>query len=130
MKNLIYKIFKVILYFLLVVFALASILPYFLPVNNYETDENNPPFSNSKFIKIDNKNWHYRIFENKDSLTGTLVFIHGFSGSTFSWRKQEMLMDLGYRIISVDLPAFGYSEKNKNAFNHSPPLSFHIYHSQ
>jgi len=120
MKRKILKFLKLTCYVLLSLFVLLSILPYFFPVNQAKVDTKNPPFTESKFLNLDGKRWHYRQFEPKDSAKGTMVLIHGFSGSTFSWRKnQQVFANSGYRVITVDLPAFGFSEKDKNAFDHS-----------
>ena len=120
MKRKILKFLKISFFILAAFFVLVSILPYLLPVNQHKVDTKKPPFAESKFLKIDGKSWHYRVFEPKDSIRGTMLLVHGFSGSTFSWRKnQEVFADSGYRVISVDLPAFGFSEKENNAFDHS-----------
>jgi pimeloyl-ACP methyl ester carboxylesterase len=120
MKRKILKFLKISCYLIAILFVLLSILPYLLPVNQLKVDLKNPPFAESKFLKIDKRQWHYRRFEPKDSVKGTMLLIHGFSGSTFSWRKnQEVFADSGYRVISIDLPSFGYSEKDRNAFDHS-----------
>jgi pimeloyl-ACP methyl ester carboxylesterase len=120
MKRKILKFLKISCYLIAILFVLLSILPYLLPVNQFKVDFKNPPFTESKFIKIDGRLWHYRKFEPIDSIKGTMVLIHGFSGSTFSWRKnQEVFADSGYRVISIDLPSFGFSEKDRNSFDHS-----------
>lgn len=120
MKRKILKFLKISLYLFFALFIILSILPYLLTVNQLKVDLKNPPFAESKFIKIDEKQWHYRRFEPKDTVKGTMLLIHGFSGSTFSWRKnQEVFADSGYRVISIDLPSFGFSEKDRNAFDHS-----------
>ncbi len=41
---------------------------------------------------------------------GSLLFVHGLGGSTFSWRKTApYLADAGYEVYAVDLPGFGKS---------------------
>lgn len=41
-----------------------------------------------------------------------LVLVHGFGGSTFSWRSVVApLAALGYRVVALDLANFGLSEK-------------------
>jgi len=107
--------------FIGILFLILSILPYILPVNKQQVDTNKPPFEESRFTKIDEKLWHYRVFEPDTPQKGNIVLIHGFSGSTFSWRNnQQVFADSGYRVIVIDLPAFGFSEKNHNNFDHSP----------
>lgn len=72
------------------------------------------PYLNSHFTRVDSVEFHYRIW--KDSLAapkGKVVLIHGFMGSTFSWRENtDTLVKAGYKVIAVDLPGFGYSDRN------------------
>ena len=78
------------------------------------------PFKNSYFATIDSAMIHYRIWTTKvKPAKGKLVFIHGFMGSTFSFRKNyDSLVNAGYNILAVDLPAFGYSDRG-TWINHS-----------
>jgi pimeloyl-ACP methyl ester carboxylesterase len=41
----------------------------------------------------------------------TIVFIHGFGSSTYSWRYLIEPLAARYRVIAVDLPGFGFSDK-------------------
>ena len=72
------------------------------------------PFNNSHFIPIDSMNFHYRSWNDTlKNPKGKVVLIHGFMGSSFSWRENfDTLMKSGYKIIAVDLPGFGYSDRN------------------
>ena len=50
-----------------------------------------------------------------------VVLIHGFGGSTFSWRYTlPALADAGYRTVAFDLKGFGLSDKTF-AGDHSDP---------
>jgi pimeloyl-ACP methyl ester carboxylesterase len=114
------KIAKIVCIIIFSLFVLLSIIPYLIPVNQGIIYEKNLPFKESQFLYIDGKRWHYRQFIPKNETKANIILIHGFSGSTFSWRNnQQVLADSGYHVISIDLPAFGYSEKNNNAFDHS-----------
>jgi 2-hydroxy-6-oxonona-2,4-dienedioate hydrolase len=72
------------------------------------------PFNNSHFITVDSVNFHYRIWNDTvDNPIGKVVLIHGFMGSTFSWRENyDTLAKSNYKIIAVDLPGFGYSDRS------------------
>jgi 2-hydroxy-6-oxonona-2,4-dienedioate hydrolase len=72
------------------------------------------PFTNSHFITVDSVNFHYRIWNDTiKNPKGKVVFIHGFMGSTFSWRENyDTLEKSNYKIIAVDLPGFGYSDRS------------------
>ena len=46
--------------------------------------------------------------------SGSVLFVHGFGGSTFSWRRNiDTLVANGYRVIAVDLPGYGYSSRQR-----------------
>ncbi len=117
------KIFKRILkYFLLTIaalFVLLCIIPFGIPLNSTKQADDFKPFENSLFTKIEDVNIHYRFIKANQS-KGNIVLVHGFSGSTFSWRKNtDFLSSQGYNVLLLDLPAFGYSDK-KSGINHSP----------
>ena len=62
----------------------------------------------SKFIEINNVTIHY-----KEEGVGnkTFILLHGFGGSTFSWR--EVMADFAQhgQVIAYDRPAFGLTER-------------------
>ncbi|MCX6244411.1 MAG: alpha/beta hydrolase [Bacteroidetes bacterium] len=72
------------------------------------------PYENSHFVKVDSATFHYRIFN--DSLEhprGHVLLVHGFAGSTFCWRNNiNTLVKAGYLVVAIDLPGFGYSDRN------------------
>lgn len=53
---------------------------------------------------------YYEHYQNSDSKE-TLVLLHGFLSSTFSFRHLVPLLKEDYNVISVDLPPFGKSGK-------------------
>ncbi len=118
------SIFKKIVLVLLISWAVAlglfCIIPYFFSVNDLEVSETKLPFSNSHVMKINNELIHYRTYmPTGDSLKGNILLIHGFCGSTFSWRKNaDTLAANGYNVVAVDLPGFGYSDRTPG-LNHS-----------
>lgn len=77
------------------------------------------PFENSHFVTIDGVLIHYRDWNVNGNNKGHILLIHGFSGSTFSWRKNvDTLVQFGYHIVAVDVSPFGFSSKAKRV-NHS-----------
>jgi len=44
-----------------------------------------------------------------------LVLVHGFGGSTYSYRYQIPAFAATHRVVAVDLKGFGYSERQENA---------------
>jgi 2-hydroxy-6-oxonona-2,4-dienedioate hydrolase len=85
-----------------------------LYLNNLNAQNLAKPFINSHFSAVDSVNFHYRIWNDTlKNPKGKVVLIHGFMGSTFSWRENfDTLMKSGYKIIAIDLPGFGYSDRN------------------
>ncbi|HZT96560.1 MAG TPA: alpha/beta fold hydrolase [Chloroflexota bacterium] len=59
------------------------------------------------FVDVDGLRIHYQAFGSGPPL----VFIHGFAGSTYSWRLNTEPLGRSFRTYSLDLPGFGYSER-------------------
>ncbi|MBD8070502.1 alpha/beta fold hydrolase [Bacillus sp. PS06] len=57
---------------------------------------------------------HYELYNNDDSDKPTLLLIHGFLSSTFSFRRLIPLLARDYTVIAIDFPPFGKSGKSKN----------------
>ncbi len=72
------------------------------------------PYDNSHFARPDSVTVHYRVWNaNLANPRGKVMLIHGFCGSTFCWRNSyDTLVKAGYRVVAVDLPGFGYSERS------------------
>jgi 2-hydroxy-6-oxonona-2,4-dienedioate hydrolase len=73
-----------------------------------------PPYENSHFIEVDSVSFHFRTWnENLEHPKGKILLVHGFCGSTFCWRNNfDTLAAAGYKVIAVDLPGFGYSDRS------------------
>ncbi|NJM52432.1 MAG: alpha/beta hydrolase [Blastocatellia bacterium] len=66
----------------------------------------------SSFTKVDGTRIHFQEFG--DSRNPTLLLIHGFTASTYSWHKVTLaLAERGFHVIAVDLLGFGFSGKPK-----------------
>jgi 2-hydroxy-6-oxonona-2,4-dienedioate hydrolase len=99
---------------------LVLILSILFPLNSWfapriQASEKTKPFSNSHFIEIKNQTLHYRIWmpEIVDNSIPGILMIHGMGGSTFSWEyNAPALAKAGYQVIAVDVPPFGYSDKD------------------
>ena len=72
------------------------------------------PFNNSAFAHVDGVRMHYRHWDvNTGEVKGSVMLIHGFGASTFSWQAvADSLSYLGYEVVAVDVPPFGYSDKS------------------
>lgn len=77
---------------------------------NYRTPEELAD-KNGAFISIDGEAIYYVAEGN--STDPVIIFIHGFGGSTFTWRDiLEPVSDQGFYALALDLPPFGLSSKN------------------
>ncbi len=103
---------------LLILLLLIAIIPYLIPLSNYEGQQS--PFVNSHHFKAGDSTLHYRVYEPEIGIEkGKILLIHGLGGSTFSYEKNApALAEAGYLVITVDLPGFGYSSRNVNE-NHA-----------
>ena len=110
------KLLKVIVLGLVSILVLLSVLPYFFFTETKELNPNEKPFSNSHFIIINKTRIHYRVWVPTGKVMHKVFLLHGFSGSTFSYRNNiDTLVDLGALVIAMDMPAFGYSDKSDTA---------------
>jgi 2-hydroxy-6-oxonona-2,4-dienedioate hydrolase len=114
---------QILKYIVIVMTALIVFLmlaPYAVPIPGKDLPAEFHPFPESRFLLVDGIRLHYRLFEPEDlPAKGNIMLVHGFSGSTFSWRHTlPFLRENGYRVIAVDLPAYGFSDKS-STFNHS-----------
>jgi pimeloyl-ACP methyl ester carboxylesterase len=65
---------------------------------------------NSHFVEIDGATIHYQEFGDKTN--PTLLLIHGYTASTFSWHSvAPTFADEGFHVVAIDLIGFGYSDK-------------------
>lgn len=104
--------------------VLLSVLPYFFSTETKELNPNEKPFSNSHFINTNKTLIHYRVWVPAGKVMHKVFLIHGFSGSTFSYRNNiDTLAGLGALVIAMDLPAFGFSDKS-DAANYSSDNTF------
>ena len=69
----------------------------------------------SNLVKLDVEYKDFRIAyidENTEAKNGTLLFIHGHPTWSFLWRHLiPIALQQDYRVISIDLPGFGKSDK-------------------
>jgi pimeloyl-ACP methyl ester carboxylesterase len=68
------------------------------------------PPPNYKFATVNHHNIGYVDTGSGD----VLVLVHGFGGSTYSWRNVIRAQASKYRVIALDLPGFGFSDKPVN----------------
>ena len=88
----------VLLYFALIIIAY---LPYkTTPVNELAGEED-------KFVEVNGQQIHY----TKHGKGKPLILVHGFAGSTYTWRYLIPLLTDDYTIYALDVLGFVLSEK-------------------
>lgn len=93
-----------------VVLLLILVGPFLMPIPPLEGTVPSAELadSDSQFVEIDGLNVHYKMAGQGEP---TLILLHGFGASVFSWREVfEPLRDVG-TVIAFDRPAFGLTER-------------------
>jgi len=101
---------KFALAFLIFACVLAVVGPFLVPVPELDGLVPAEQFieADSKFVEVNSVNIHY-----KEAGAGerTFVLLHGFGGSTYSWRAvMDDFAQFGH-VIAYDRPAFGLTER-------------------
>jgi 2-hydroxy-6-oxonona-2,4-dienedioate hydrolase len=109
MIKFLFKLIKKILWIGLILFL---VLPYLIPRDGRESVPTKP-FDNSLFVNTSQGiPIHTRIDAPTQTPIGQIMLVHGLGGSTFSYEENApYLASLGYFVVSVDLPAFGFSSR-------------------
>jgi pimeloyl-ACP methyl ester carboxylesterase len=82
---------------------------FFVPVNAETPQELADP--DGQFLDIDGVSIY--IQARGDAANPAVILLHGFGGSTFTWRGTlDPLVEAGYYVIAMDLPPFGLSDKS------------------
>ncbi len=99
---------------------LLAALPYLIPLSQAASMASLKPFENSQRAVINGTSFHYRSYPSTETLVkGKVLFVHGLGGSTFSFEPAAPLIARqGYHVVLVDLPGFGYSDRNPG-YDHS-----------
>jgi len=89
------------------------ILPYFIP-KDFKNEIPEKPFDNSRFFTLNDISLHTQIYPNMSEYKGKVILIHGLGASTSSFKNNApYLSENGFYVVSIDLPAFGYSSKER-----------------
>lgn len=107
------RFFKWLFLFLISIFLILSILPYFF--SNHLKEAPNKPYSNSYFFYYNQTKFHFRLFVPKH-IKHKALLVHGLSASTFSFRNNiDTLVNNHTLVVAMDMPAFGHSDKSEQA---------------
>jgi 2-hydroxy-6-oxonona-2,4-dienedioate hydrolase len=102
---------------------LVCVLPYLIPLGEPQAEISRDDLvgEHGRFLDIDGASIYVEE-QNPESAQATIVFIHGFGGSTFSWHHNiPFFASQGYRVVSLDMKGFGLSSKDF-ASNYSHPV--------
>jgi len=108
-----HRALAILSYAVLAFLFLVWVLPYLIPLGEIQAEisQDDLVSEHGRFLDIDG----VRIYveeQNPESAQVTIVFIHGFGGSTFSWRHNApFFASQGYRVVSLDMKGFGLSHK-------------------
>jgi pimeloyl-ACP methyl ester carboxylesterase len=85
-------------------------------VKNNVMKNNNKITYTKDSLMIDTINVYYESYVEEGREKPTIILIHGFLSSIFSFRKLMPLLTDHYHVYAIDLPPFGKSEKSKSFF--------------
>ncbi|MGK0413849.1 MAG: pimeloyl-ACP methyl ester carboxylesterase [Polaribacter sp.] len=104
-RNIKYYFYTVLVILLLLI---SSVFYADISVDDLKKEYAN---EHSKFIEIDGMQVHYR-----DEGKGfPIVLVHGTASSLHTWNDWTKQLTKNYRVIRMDLPAFGITGPNKNS---------------
>lgn len=109
---------------LLALFAIF-VLPYLIPLPkqpDYDSAQLTPP--GGALITVEGVRTAVMDVGPRDG--PAVVLVHGFGGSTFSWRYTlPALAEAGFRAVAMDLKGFGLADKNFDAdYSHAAQADF------
>jgi pimeloyl-ACP methyl ester carboxylesterase len=95
---------------LLVLIALILILPYVIPLPPVGVAASTLADADGRFISVNGLETY--IIEYGDADDPPVLLLHGWGGSTFTWRDTIPALEAaGYRVIAFDRPPYGLSVK-------------------
>jgi pimeloyl-ACP methyl ester carboxylesterase len=109
-----HRALRILSYLVLAFLFVVCVLPYLIPLGATQAEISPDELVSEygRFLDIEG----VRIYveeQNPESAQATIVFIHGFGGSTFSWRyNAPFFASQGYRVVSLDMKGFGLSYKD------------------
>ncbi len=86
------------------------------PNSTYSTiDSTAIPKDSAENFKVENKGVNIAYNDTKKGDT-TLVFVHGWGINKTYWENQDTVFARHYRVVTMDLPGFGESGKNRKSW--------------
>ena len=98
---------------LVALLAVLAVLPYLLPMPGRDLPPRKSPYLEGRFVEICGLRWHFQRWLPTDQpARARVVLIHGFAGSSFSWRLTgPALAEAGHEVLAIDLPPYGYTSR-------------------
>ena len=109
-----HRALRILSYIVLALLFLLCALPYLVPLGEPQAEISPDDLvgEHGRFLDIDGASIYVEE-QNPESTQATIVFVHGFGGSTFSWRHNvPFFAGQGYRVVSLDMKGFGLSYKD------------------
>ena len=108
------RVLKAIGITVLCALLVLTAVPYLIPLSQPVLTASLKPFYNSDRAVIRGTSFHFRTYPPSESqVKGKVLFVHGLGGSIFSFEAAAPLIARqGYYVVLVDLPGFGYSDRN------------------
>jgi len=109
-----HRALRILSYVILALVFVVCVLPYLIPLGEPQTDISPDELisEHGRFLDIDGVSIYVEE-QNPESGQATIVLIHGFGGSSFSWRHNAPFFAAqGYRVVSLDMKGFGLSHKD------------------
>jgi len=109
-----HRALRILSYAILALLFLVCVVPYLIPLGETQAEISPDDLigEHGRFFDIDGVSIYVEE-QNPESPQATIVFIHGFGGSTFSWRyNAPFFASQGYRVVSLDMKGFGLSYKD------------------
>ncbi|MFN8527169.1 MAG: alpha/beta hydrolase [Anaerolineae bacterium] len=95
---------------LLILLVVIFVLPLIVPLPPVGTDPAVFADPDGRFITVDGLQTYVR--EAGDPAGATVILLHGWGGSTFTWRDTiPALAEAGFHVIAFDRPPYGLSQK-------------------
>ncbi|MCJ7576320.1 MAG: hypothetical protein MUO80_06605, partial [Dehalococcoidia bacterium] len=104
-----HRALRILSYVVLAVLLLICVLPYLIPLGEPQAAISPEELvsEHGRFLDIDGASVYVEE-QNPESGQATIVLIHGFGGSSFSWRHNAPFFAAqGYRVVSLDMKGFG-----------------------
>jgi pimeloyl-ACP methyl ester carboxylesterase len=105
---------RVVIRVLIVLLLIVLIVPFLIPLSDNGVDAASlTRGDDGRYIRVDGLQIY--VVERGPADGPPIVLLHGFGGSTFSWRYLfEPLVTAGYHVVAFDIPPFGFSDKRSD----------------